>query len=225
MTDKNKKTLSYILFGLSGVCLVLFLLLIVAIKLIDVQAIGPNGSQIGLATINKWAQARLAYNHGIYRITELLGYISILSMGCFGIVGLCQWIKRRSLKRVDTDILLLGGFYVLLAAFYLLFEVIVINYRPVLVNGELEAAFPSSHTMLGVSAMGAAIYQLWRLVKNKFLKLLLISSASVVLVGTAIGRLFSGVHWLTDILGGTLLSLALILSYIALCTLLKANKK
>ena len=70
--------------------------------------------------------------------------VPIFICGCFGILGLCQWIRRKRFFRVDADILLLGAYYLLVIAGYLLFEMVPINYRPVLIDGYLEASYPSS---------------------------------------------------------------------------------
>ena len=71
----------------------------------------------------------------------------------FGMLGLLQWIRRKSIAKVDRDILLLGGYYILVILDYLIFEMIPINYRPILINGVMEASYPSSTTLLVLSVM------------------------------------------------------------------------
>ena len=122
---------------------------------------------------------------------------------------------------MDKDILLLGGLYAALAVCYLFFEKCIINYRPVILDEGLEASFPSSHTMLAMCLMLAAMEQLRRRLKDQPLGRILSMVCAVLLVVTVIGRLLSGVHWLTDILGGLLLGGALYLFYAGLIDLFR----
>ena len=127
------------LLALSAALLILFAALIVAIKTVDVQNVGPNGSQIGLATLNLRVHQRTGLQMGWYDITDKLGKICILIAPCFALLGLYQLIRRRSLKRVDADLWALAGLYVALGAAYVLFEKVIINYRPVILPTETAA--------------------------------------------------------------------------------------
>ena len=200
-----------ILFGL-------FFLFTAIISNIDIQAIGPNGSEVGLATINGAFRDALGttetYNELWYDISELAGLIPLAIAGCFTILGVCQAIKRRSLFKVDAHIFALAGFYAAILGAYVAFEFVQINFRPVLMDGVLEASYPSSHTMLAFGICTTAIFELHELVKHK--KALLIAAdifCVVVSLIVLLGRLLSGVHWLTDIIAGLLLSAALICFY------------
>ena len=204
-----------------AVLLVLFLILIVLIKTVDVQPVGPENSQIGLAAINTSFHNLTGLQMTLYKVTQVTGYLAILSVVIFGLWGVWQLIQRKSIARMDKDILLLGGLYAALAVCYLFFEKCIINYRPVILDEGLEASFPSSHTMLAMCLMLAAMEQLrWRL-KDQPLGRILSMVCAVLLVVTVIGRLLSGVHWLTDILGGLLLGGALYLFYAGLIDLLR----
>lgn len=201
-------------FLMTGVCFLLFLGFTVLVSVADVRPVGPEGSAVGLATLNAWAAERIGVHMLWYQITNVLGVVALLTAGCFGLLGLTQLAQRRSLWKVDVQILLLGAFYVLLAVCYLFFEKLIINYRPVILEGGLEASYPSSHTMLTVCIMATAIMELRRLLAQKeALCRVLTAAAFIVMVVTVIGRLLSGVHWLTDIIGGLLLSVTLMLLY------------
>ncbi len=208
MPEKLKKN-----FIFSGIPAALFLLLILLVKTADVKAIGPMGSEIGLASLNGFMFKLLGESTFWYKLTELLGYLAILVALAFGALGVYQLIKRKSIKKVDMSLIALGGFYVLVAAVYALFEVVVINYRPVILDSGLEASFPSSHTVLTVCIMATAAMQLTRRISDKkaagIARWVCIGIAAV----TVIGRLLSGVHWFTDILGGLLISAALVMLY------------
>ena len=210
MPEKLKKN-----FIFSGIPAALFLLLILLVKVADVKPIGPMGSEIGLASLNGSMFKLLGESTFWYKLTELLGYLAILVALAFGALGVYQLIKRKSIKKVDMSLIALGGFYVLVAAVYALFEVVVINYRPVILDSGLEASFPSSHTVLTVCIMATAAMQLKRRIADKkaaeIAQWVCIGIAAV----TIIGRLLSGVHWFTDILGGLLISAALVMLYYA----------
>lgn len=201
-------------FLMTGVCFLLFLGFTVLVSVADVRPVGPEGSAVGLATLNAWAAERIGVHMLWYQITNVLGVVALLTAGCFGLLGLTQLVQRRSLWKVDVQILLLGAFYVLLAVCYLFFEKVIVNFRPVILEGGLEASYPSSHTMLTVCIMATAIMELRRLLAQKeALCRVLTAAAFLVMVITVIGRLLSGVHWLTDIIGGLLLSVTLVLLY------------
>ena len=210
MPEKLKKN-----FIFSGIPAALFLLLILLVKVADVKKIGPMGSEIGLASLNGSMFKLLGESTFWYKLTELLGYLAILVALAFGALGVYQLIKRKSIKKVDMSLIALGGFYVLVAAVYALFEVVVINYRPVILDSGLEASFPSSHTVLTVCIMATAAMQLKRRIADKkaaeIAQWVCIGIAAV----TVIGRLLSGVHWFTDIFGGLLISAALVMLYYA----------
>ena len=54
------------LYG-SGVCFALFLILILLVKTVAVEAIGPQGTEVGLAGINGFFSERIAYNNAFYK--------------------------------------------------------------------------------------------------------------------------------------------------------------
>ncbi len=213
MKKKYKHTALLLCAGL----MLAFLGLIAAVKLVDVRAIGPQNSAIGLAGLNGWFRDVLGQQNIWYDISEVLGLLAIGLAGCLGLLGLRQWIRQKSLRKVDGDILLLGGFYVLVLACYVLFEICIVNYRPVLVEGVLEASFPSSHTVLSVCVLGSAIWQAHRRISHPLPRRLAVAVCSALMAVIVVGRLLSGVHWFTDILGGLLLSGSLIAGYIGLC--------
>lgn len=192
-----------------------FFLVLLSVKLIDVQPIGPEGSLVGLSRLNAAVRDLFGYQPFWYGLTEITGLLAIAVAGGFAVLGLVQLIKRRSLLAVDRDILLLAALYVAVGAMYVLFEIVVINYRPILMEGVLEASFPSSHTMLACCILGAAMYQFGRRLPAGALRKAAVIACGVVIAVMAVGRLACGVHWFTDILGGIFLSGALVMTYVA----------
>ena len=190
-----------------------FVLWTVLVSFVDVRAIGPNGSSVGFAALNGYVHERIGVNIPLYTITDWLGFVPIGVAFGFAILGLVQWIKRKSLLKVDRSLLALGGFYMVVLAAYIFFEIVVINYRPVLLGGYLEASYPSSTTMLVMCVMPAAMIQLRTRIKNHVFRRCVMVLIAVFMAFMVIGRLISGVHWFTDIVGGALLSAGLVMIY------------
>ena len=208
MKKKNRKGL---IVGIG--LLVAFVLWTVAVKFIDVQPIGPEGSVVGFATVNRFVHELTGANMSLYNITDWLGLVPLGFVMCFGTLGLIQWIKRKHILKVDYSILVLGGFYIVVMAVYVLFEILALNYRPVLINGILEASYPSSTTMLVMCVMPTAIMQFNERIRNSVLRRSVTVIITAFIVFMVIGRLVSGVHWFTDIVGGALLSAGLVVLY------------
>ena len=214
-------------FITSAICFGLFLLLIVLLKTVDVAAVGPEGTEIGLSKLNVAIHDLFGENLGWYKITNILGYLAILIALCFAAVGGLQLIRRRSVLKVDKEILLLGALYVVTVIFYVLFEKVIVNYRPMLMPDGTgpEASFPSSHTVLSCVILGSGLTLLKKYTrKNKTVLLVATVVFAVLLALIVAGRLLSGVHWFTDILGGLLLSAALLNAYEGLLKLWKRKK-
>ena len=190
-----------------------FVLWTIAISLIDVQAIGPQGSTVGFATLNGFVHNLTGTHMTLYVITDWLGLVPVAFGFGFAALGLAQWIKRKSILKVDGSILILGGFYIVTLAAYLFFESYVVNYRPVLIEGYLEASYPSSTTLLVLCVMPTAIMQLRGRIKNHALRKAITCAITSFIVFMVAGRLVSGVHWFTDIIGGVLLSAGLVMIY------------
>ena len=214
----NKKIKNFII---ATALIVSFILWTLLISFVDVQQIGPNGSSVGFATINSAIHKLFGVNFSLYNITDWAGLVPVVFGLGFALLGLIQWIKRKHILKVDIGILILGVFYIVTLILYLTFESIVINYRPVLINGYLEASYPSSTTLLVLCVMPTAIMQLKDQIKNKVLNLIMISLISLFIIFMVIGRLISGVHWVTDIIGGILLSSGLVMMYYSFVSFLK----
>ena len=190
-----------------------FILWTIAVRFFDVQPIGPQGSSVGFAELNQYFHNLLGVHFVLYMITDWLGLVPLCVCMGFGILGLRQWIVKKKLMEVDRDLLALGGFYIATMAVYVLFEIFVVNYRPVLLEGILEPSFPSSTTMLTLCVMPTAIMQFNARIKNRILKQWVVGLTSLFIIFMVIGRLVSGVHWITDIIGGILLSAGLVTMY------------
>lgn len=208
MKKKNTKILSAALGALAA-----FALWTVLLRCVDVQPIGPDGSRVGFASINGAFHALTGVHWTLYTLTDWLGLVPIgIAIG-FAVLGLVQLLRRKSLLKVDRDILLLGGFYLVVLAVYVLFETVVINYRPVLIGGKLEASYPSSTTVLALCILPTAMMQLQTRIRREAVRRAVLGILAAFTVFMVAGRLISGVHWLSDITGGVLLSAGLVMLY------------
>ena len=199
-----------------AVCmLVAFIVWTAAVCVVDVQLIGPHGSAVGFAAINRFFHNLTGVHMDLYEITDWLGLLPIGTAMGFALLGLVQWIRRKDFLKVDRSILILGGFYLVVLAVFVFFERFVVNYRPVLIEGALEASYPSSTTMLSLCVMPTAAMRLKACIRNDRFRRWVLFLMTMFSVFMVVGRLVSGVHWLTDIIGGILLSAGLVLLYAA----------
>ena len=200
-------------YGLGAGFLAAFVLWTALVYLVDRRPIGPEGSVVGFAwlneTVHQWTGVRMS----LYTVTDYLSLAPAAVVAASALLGLGQWIKRKSLRLVDGSILLLGGYYLVVMALYVFFEVVVINFRPVLIDGALEASYPSSTTMLVMCVMPVGALRLKARIKKPWLKLGVTVVTVTFVAFMVLSRLISGVHWLSDIVGGALLSSGLVTIY------------
>ncbi|WP_405729973.1 phosphatase PAP2 family protein [Anaerotignum sp.] len=194
-------------------CITTFIFWTILIQTVDVQPVGVNETDVGFAALNCRFHRMTGTNMTLYLITDWLGLVPVFLCMAFATLGLIQWIKRKNLLQVDADILLLGIYYVIVIFAYLIFEMVPINYRPILIAGRMEASYPSSTTLLVLSVMPTLLFQADRRLKNT-------SARNIIRIFTiffstfmVIGRLLSGVHWFTDIVGSVMLSAGLFYTY------------
>lgn len=201
------------LLSVGMLLVVAFVIWTVLIQRVDVQPVGPNGTNIGFASLNGWFHKVTDVHTTIYHVTDWLGLVPIFVCMLFGGMGLVQLVKRRSLVQVDFDLILLGIYYIIIIMGYMIFEMIPINYRPILMEGIMEASYPSSTTLLVLSVMPTLNFQVKRRMKNMTMKNIINVVSVMFSLFMVIGRTVAGVHWLTDIVGAILLSTGLYLIY------------
>ena len=218
---KNGKKLAWT----GGLALLAFVVWTVLLQLVDVQSVGQQGTSIGFASLNRWFHQLTGVHMTLYTITDWLGLVPVFVCMLFGGIGALQLVTRKSLCKVDHDLLFLGVYYGIVIVGYLIFEMFPINYRPILIEGRLEASYPSSTTLLVLSVMPTLIEQMNRRLNSNIGKRLVAIFTMSFSAFMVLARLLSGVHWFTDIVGGILLIIGLFCIYHAVVLLYQEKEK
>lgn len=197
------------------VLIAVFIVYTVSLKFVDVLPIGPNDSCVAYASINKAVHELFGVHMTLYNITDWAGVVAIAIAFGFAVFGIVQWTKRKNILKVDSNILTLGVFYIIVFGVFAFFEFNVINRRPVLIEGVLESSYPSSTTMLATCVLPTAIFQFNRLIKKTWLRNTVNIACGVFTVFMVVVRLICGVHWFTDIIGGLIFSIGMIFLYVS----------
>ena len=207
--NKIKKSKSTALFA-SIILLISSVVFTAAVSFLDVRQNPDGGQNIGLSTVNLAFHNAFPYNGLLYNISEYAGYVPVLFALFFAIMGAVQAFKHKSLKKVDNAFYFLAVYYVAVGFVYLIFEKFCVNVRPIMLDGEWEASYPSSHTLFAItlSASTILVNNIFY-AKSKWHKVLNIL-AIIFMISVPIMRLFSGVHWLSDIVGGVVISATLV---------------
>ena len=207
-------------FFISAILILLAIGFTVLVKVVDVKQVGVNETSIGFWAVNQFVFNLFGVNMIWYHITDWIGLVPIFMSMAYALIGFVQLVKRKSLFKVDKEIIILGIFYIIVIGLYLFFEKVIVNYRPILMDGFIEASYPSSHTLMTICLCGSSIIVNRKLFNNKITKFMNILSIAIILI-TIIGRLISGVHWFTDIIGGSFISIALLMTLYSTINLIK----
>ena len=225
--EESKKTSNQKLFKKHIIACLLFSLLAILftilVKTIGVDEVIVNDvsgeissavtTDIGFSAVNSSIRDSIGYSETWYKISKYAGYIIFVPAIIFALLGAYQLVKYRSFKKVSRELKLLAPFYAAVGAIYILFEqFLIINYCPVLRDGALKTSYPSSHTLFAMCLCCSAMMVVARLLRNNHAKLAIVINLAltVLMLVTVVGRFLSGVHWLTDIIGGIFISSALL---------------
>ena len=213
---KNKNKLIKVLL-----LLLISIIYTLLVKYYDTNAIGPKYTVVGFSSLNALFSNLTGYNPFFYKLTNILGYITFIIVIFYGIIGIKQLITKKNLLKVDKKIIFMGIFYILVLLVYILFEKIIINYRPIILEKELEASYPSSHTMLALCICLSSLIINKNYIKNKKILKIVNILIIILMLTLVIGRVLSGVHWISDIFGGIIISAFLVSIYDYLITTFK----
>ena len=214
MKEKGK-----IFLRTSVVLMLLFIVFTIAVKNIDLQPVGVNRTVIGFAAVNTRFHKFTGYHPVMYTSTDWLGIVPFVICFISAAEGFVQLLKRRSFFKVDSDIVVLGLYYIAVLSVYAAFEMWPVNYRPVLINGVMEASYPSSTTLMVLTVIPVFAERINRRYTTGKAKAAVNCISAVFSVFMVTGRLISGVHWITDIFGGIILSAGLFCIYKYVITL------
>lgn len=74
-------------------------------------------------------------------------------------------------------------------------------------------SFPSGHSMVSAAFYGFLIYLIYKKVKNKYLKWSLITILSILIILIGTSRIYLGVHYTSDVIGGFLVAVSYLIIY------------
>ena len=195
----------------SALLFALFIIFTLTVKTVDPAPVGWAGEIIGFSKVNRTMHDMFSYNDGAYQFTKTLGYICLMVVAVNGLYAAVDFFRQRgSIRLMDRKNVITRVFYVVVGLFYVLFEIVVINNRPI----AAEASYPSSHTMLALCVLYSEFVLLgFRSERYGFAASILRVFCIIAMISMVVFRFLSGVHWFTDICGGVLLSLSLMCLY------------
>lgn len=207
----NKDSGFRTLLVLAVVLFVAFAAFTYLVRTYDVAPVGYNGAEVGFSKLNAATHEMFPGDDGSYELTKILGYICLIAVAVNGLEAAIDFFRNKGrISRMHKRNVITCIYYVVVGGFYVLFEFVVINTRPI----SAEASYPSSHTMLALCVLYSVFVLLgfssWR---YKFMASILRVICVVAMISMVVFRFLSGVHWLTDICGGILLSLSLMCLY------------
>ena len=217
----KNKGIRLLLIG--GIFVAVFVLWTVLVVTVDVKPVGVNSTDVGFSSLNTAFHTWTGVNMTLYTVTDWLGLVPIAVCMLFGSVGLIQLVKRKNPLKVDNDLLISGVYYVIVILAYLIFEEIPVNYRPVLINGIQEVSYPSSTTLLVLSVMPTLTVLAKQRIRSACAGKIIGVLTFIFTLFMVVGRLISGVHWITDIIGSVLLCVGLFCIYRASVLLLNKS--
>ena len=131
-------------------------------------------------------------------ITNITLILSILTLATFMVLGLYQWITRKSIKKVDKQIRWMLLPVALMVITYFIFEFFPVNTRP---NGSGESSFPSTHTMIVATIFFVTTLILPKYIKSKTTRIILEILMFICISLTCTGRVLANLHWPIDVIG------------------------
>lgn len=144
-------------------------------------------------------------------ITDIILASSLAVLAVFAILAFCQWIKRKSLAKIDPELLWLPLPLVLMAATYFIFDkLLILSTRP---NGSGESSFPSTHVMVVTTIFAIAAILIPKYVKSDLIRTFLYAAMLTLVATTCVGRVLADMHWIADVIGALVFSAIFVIIY------------
>ena len=212
---------------ISSACLsVMFVVFTLLVKFVDVAYVGMTGKEVGLSSFNRLVYESVDVSETFDKLGDVCMVLSILVVLFVVALGIYELVKNKSIKKVDKKIWSMGIIYALVVLIYVVFELICLNYRPVLIDGKLEASYPSSHVMLSLTILSCFLIFMLSKLKTKKQKAILGTLIGLFMFVIVLFRVLSGMHWMTDIIASVILALMLAGWYVFInCLFEKAGDK
>lgn len=209
MTKQGKKW-----FLAALILTAVFVVLTITVKYVDQKNIGSQ--VIGWATINLWWRDIIGVRNFWQIASHIFAAITLIILVMFLVWQAIALLRRKSFRTMPRHWWFFDLTLIALALCYIVFQIMVINFRPLLIDGVAELSYPSSHVLLLATLWPVFILTLSREVKSRpWLRVASVIGIIVMTVGI-IARLLSGYHWFTDIIGGIMLGAVLTCWYQAL---------
>ena len=219
----NKKNI--INFSITAGLFVIFAIFTILVKFVDTSLVVATNTKIGFSSINKPIFEALGTSDAWGTISLILFVVAGLIVLTLAVIGIKEWFANKQLSKVNHKILFLLGLYTLTVIFYFLFEILAVNYRPLLDEGLVKLSYPSSHTLLICVVCLSACFVVPDYIKNKPLKITITCILITLSILAPLSRLLAGMHWFTDVIGSLILSVALVMCYYSSTCLVKKQNK
>lgn len=184
---------------------IIFISYTLVIKFVDVQTEGEI--TVGLGTINFWWRDLVGLSLVWNYISNVVAILVLFQVGLLLLWQFVILLRRKKIGQLAKHWWMFDVSLVILVSCYFLFEVLIINYRPIVINGVVDSSYPSSHVLLFCTVIPLVVRTVFR--ENKSWRWLSFVMCVGLLVLGVIARLLSGYHWLTDITGGVLLGIVI----------------
>lgn len=187
----------------------ILLIFTILVSFVDVKIFNVTNTKIGLYSLNK-----------IFLVNSInSNYINIISNGIFLICLLViilmlllitfEYFKTKKINKNNLNFFI--HFLIMVLIWIIFDKILIINYRPILINGNIEGSYPSTHVMVSTFVLLFLSDQLKKIFKND--KIFYIISIGLIII-QSISRILLTMHWFTDIIGGLLIGCLLFFTFL-----------
>lgn len=187
----------------------ILLIFTILVSFVDVKIYNVTNTKIGLYSLNK-----------IFLVNSInSNYINIISNGIFLICLLViilmlllitfEYFKTKKINKNNLNFII--HFLIMVLIWIIFDKILIINYRPILINGNIEGSYPSTHVMVSTFVLLFLSDKLKKIFKND--KIFYIISIGLIII-QSISRILLTMHWFTDIIGGLLIGCLLFFTFL-----------